>query len=47
MHCRPVRATRFSVDSASVVDPDFDHAGDIDFTATGSPATVTANVKAD
>lgn len=36
-----------SVDSVSVVDPDFTSAGDIDFIATGSPATVTANVKAD
>ena len=36
-----------SVDSVTVVDPDFTSAGDIDFIATGSPATVTANVKTD
>lgn len=35
-----------SVDSVAVVDPDFTDGGDIDFTATGSPATVTASVKA-
>ena len=36
-----------SVDGAAVVDPNFTDGGDIDFTATGSPATVTAAVKAD
>ena len=35
-----------SVDSLAVVDPDFTDGGDINFTATGSPATVTADVKA-
>ena len=36
-----------SVDWCSVVDPDFTDGGDINFAATGSPATVTATVKAD
>jgi hypothetical protein len=36
-----------SVDGVGVVDPNFDDGGDINFTATGSPATVTAAVKAD
>ena len=36
-----------SVDGATVVDPNFSDGGDINFTATGSPATVTAAVKAD
>ena len=30
-----------------MVDPDFTDGGDINFAATGSPATVTATVKAD
>ena len=36
-----------SVDGVNVVDPNFDDGGDINWTATGSPATVTAAVKAD
>ena len=36
-----------SVDGVSVTDPNFDDGGDINFTATGSPATVTGAVKAD
>jgi hypothetical protein len=36
-----------SVDGAAIVDPNFDDGGDINFASTGSPATVTATVKAD